>query len=309
MTKSKVIVCEHCAKGWIYKSDKAWYPRCWSCGKSWTAQRAVQMQDEWSYWDHWWSQPNSPNRRDQRNTRRAAEYQAAQSFLNQHKETDLSQDWDMLQSPPGLKSPRDDRYKAAAAALWENAEPDAQRLLREAGIPPPDEDQEVPPAKQISRCVQEYKRVTWIHRTLIAKKVALQAKTEKIKKQFEAAVDQLTAVSSRIEEVEEQLMRAHAQVKEKVNSTQQPQITALSGLLKEAGIDLSKDREGALDKLLTTNKIEVADLWKAEPGVPGELLEGDWFGYGPTRDSKKLRSTPLSRRSRSPSQERVTPET
>ena len=187
--------------------------------------------------------------------------------LNQHKETDLSQDWDMLQAPPGLKSPRDAQYKAAAAALWENAEPDAQRLLREAGIPPPDEDQEVPPAKQISRCMQEYKRVTWIHRTLIAKKVALQAKTEKIKKQFEAAVDQLTAVSSRIEEVEEQLMRSHAQVKEKVNSTQQPQITALSGLLKEAGIDLSKDQEGALDKLLTTNKIEVADLWKAEPGV------------------------------------------
>ena len=242
MTKSKVIVCEHCEKGWIYKSDRSWYPKCWHCGQAWKAQRAVQLQDDWGYWDYWWAHPS---KRSQRQAQRAAAHKAAREFLSQQEENDLSQDWDMLQSPPGLKGPQEDKYKEAAAALWENAEPAAQRLLRAAGIPPPDEDPEVPPAKQISRCMQEYKNITWLHRTLIGKKVALQAKTEKIKQQFEAAVDQLTAVSSRIEEVEEQLMRAHAQVKEKVNSAQQPQITALSGLLKEAGIDLNKEQERA----------------------------------------------------------------
>ena len=95
--------------------------------------------------------------------------------------------------------------------------------------------------------MQEYRKVTWIHRTLIAKKVALQAKRKRSKNNSRQQ-NQLTAVSSRIEEVKEQLMRAHAQVKEKVNSAQQP--TALSGLLKEAGIDLNKDQEGAFGKLL-----------------------------------------------------------
>ena len=304
MTKSKVIICEHCQTGWIYRPDRAWYPKCWHCGQSWKAQRTVQAQDDWGYWNSWWPQPSKKN---QRQAQRAAEYRATQKFLSQQDEKDLSQDWDM--SPPGLMGPQDDKYKEAAAALWEGAEPAAQRLLRAAGTPPPDEDQEVPPAKQISRCMAEYKNITRLHRTLIGKKIALQAKTEKIKQQFKAAVDQLTAVSSRIEAVEEQLTRAHAQIKEKVNNAQQPQITALSGLLKEAGIDLNKEQEGALGKLLATNKLEVADLWKPEPGVPGELLEGDWFGYGPTRDPKKMRSTPLSRRSRSPSREGVNADT
>ena len=262
------------------------------------------MHDDWGYWESWWPQPS---RKSQRQAQRAAEHRATQQFLSQQDEKTLSQDWDM--SPPGLMGPQDDKYKEAAAALWEGAEPAAQRLLRAAGIPPPDEDQELPPAKQISKCMAEYKNITRLHRTLIGKKIALQAKTEKIKQQFEAAVDQLTTVSSRIEAVEEQLMRAHAQIKEKVNNAQQPQITALSGLLKEAGIDLNKEQEGALGKLLATNKLEVADLWKPEPGVPGELLEGDWFGYGPARDPKRVRSTPLSRRSRSPSREGVNAET
>jgi len=79
-------------------------------------------------------------------------------------------------------------------------------------------------------------------------------------------------------------------------------------LLKEAGIDLTKDQEGNLDKLLATNEVEVAGLWKTEPGVPTELLDEEWNGYGPTRDSKRLRSNPLSRRSRSPNRGGVTPE-
>ena len=52
----------------------------------------------------------------------------------------------MLQPPPGLRTIKGDKYKEAVASLWEHAEPDAQRLLREAGIPPPEEAGEESPA-------------------------------------------------------------------------------------------------------------------------------------------------------------------
>ena len=302
---SKFMVCEHCGIGWIYKSEKAWYPQCWYCARAWKAERAVQLQEDWSEWGLWGPKQR---KRAQRQAQRAAEHQAARKFLSQQDAADLSQDWDMLQSPPGLKVFQDSQYKEAAAALWENAEPAAQRLLREVGIPPPGAEQEDSPAKQISRCMQEYRKVTGIHRSLIAKKIRLQAKTEAIKKQFEDAVGQLSAISSKIEQVEGQLVKAQAQVKEKVDGVQRPQKTALTELLKEAGIDLTKDQEGNLDKLLATNEVEVAGLWKTEPGVPIELLDEDWNSYGPTRDPKRLRSNPLSRRSRSPNRGGVTPE-
>ena len=144
--------------------------------------------------------------------------------------------------------------------------------------------------------MQEYKRVTAWHRSLFAKKVKLQAKTESIKKQFEAAVDQLTEVSSKIEEAEAQIERAHARVKEKVNEPKQPKLTAITGLLKEAGIDLSQEQTGALDKWLATNGDRATELpglgWKAA----GELLEGPgWLdSYGPNRADKTCPSTSLA---------------
>ena len=146
----------------------------------------------------------------------------------------------MLQPPPGLRTIKGDKYKEAVASLWEHAEPDAQRLLREAGIPPPEEAGEESPAKQLSRCMQEYKRVTAWHRSLLAKMVKLQAKTESIKKQFEEAVDQLAEVSGKIDEAEAQIERAHALVKEKVNEPKPPKLLAITGPLKEAGVDLQE---------------------------------------------------------------------
>ena len=127
MTKSKVVICEHCQTGWIYRPDRAWYPKCWHCGQSWKAQRTVQAQDDWGYWNSWWPQPNKKN---QRQAQRAAEYRATQKFLSQQDEQDLSQDWDM--SPPGLMGPQDDKYKEAAAALWEGAEPAALSFSTES---------------------------------------------------------------------------------------------------------------------------------------------------------------------------------
>ena len=122
-------------------------------------------------------------------------------------------------------------------------------MLREAGIPPPSGQDEESPAKQLSKSLQEYKRVTGEHRALISNKIRLQAKTEALKKQFEEAVDQLTAVSGKIEAVEQEIEKAHAQVKEKINAPRQPRITGVTSLLKEAGATLSPDQTGALTLL------------------------------------------------------------
>ena len=168
------------------------------------------------------------------------------------------------------------------------------------------------PAKQLSKSLQEYKHVTGEHRALISKKIRLQAKTEALKKQFEEAVDQLTAVSGKIEAVEQEMEKAHARVKDQINAPKQPRITGVTNLLKEAGVTLSPDQTGALTKFLATvgdQDLDVPSLWKAEAGVPGELLDSDWFSqeangrhgeYGPSRNDHRTRSNPLSRRSRSP---------
>ena len=194
---------------------------------------------------------------------------------------------------------------------------DAQRLLREAGIPPPSGHDEESPAKQLRKSLQEYKRATGEHRALISKKIWLQAKTEALKKQFEEAVDQLTAVSGKIEAVEQEMEKAHARVKDQINAPRQPRITGVTNLLKEAGVTLSLD----LTKFLATvgdQDLDVPSLWKAETGVPGELLDSDWFSqeangrngdYGPSRTDHRTRSNPLSRRSRSATREGTNAET
>ena len=83
----------------------------------------------------------------------------------------------------------------------------------------------------------------------------------------------------------------------------QPRITGVTSLLKEAGVTLSPDQTGALTKFLATvgdQALDVPSLWKAEAGVPRELLESDWFSqdadgrneeYGPTRIDHRTRST------------------
>ena len=305
--KTKVIYCENCTQGWVYKTDLEWYPQC--C-RSWKWQPQEPQTDEWDYSWHWPSKQSKASKR--RSAQRAAEHQAASQFLNSQRTGDG--DWDMF-SPPGL-SIQEDKYKDAIAALWEHAEPDAQRVLREAGIPPPSGHDELP------NNLQEYKRVTGEHRALISKKIRLQAKTEALKKQFEEAVDQLTAVSGKIEAVEQEMEKAHARVKDQINAPKQPRITGVTNLLKEAGVTLSPpDQTGALTKFLATvgdQDLDVPSLWKAEAGVPGELLDSDWFSqeasgrhgeYGPSRNDHRTRSNPLSRRSRSPTREGTNAET
>ena len=300
--KTKLIYCENCT---LYtglgQTDLAWYPQCWCCGRSWKWQAQESQASAWDYSWHWPTKQSKASKR--RSAQRAAERQAASQFLSSQRTGDG--DWDMI-SPPGL-SINGDKYKDAIAALWEHAEPDAQRLLREAGIPPPSGHDEESPAKQLSKSLHEYKRVTGEHRALISKKIRLQAKAEALKKQFEEAVDQLTAVSGKIEDVEQEIEKAHAQVKDKINAPRQPRITGVINLLKEAGVTLSPDQIGALTKFLAT-----------VGGVPCELLESDWFSqdadgrneeYGPSRTDYRTRSNRLSRRSRSPTREGTNAET
>ena len=67
---------------------------------------------------------------------------------------------------------------------------------------------------------------------------------------------------------------------------------------------MSPDQTGALTKFLATvgdQALDVPSLWKAEAGVPCELLESDWFSqdadgrneeYGPSRTDHRTRSNP-----------------
>ena len=100
--------------------------------------------------------------------------------------------------------------------------------------------------------------------------------------------------------------KAHARVKDQINAPRQPRITGVTNLLKEAGVTVG-DRD-----------LDVPSLWKVEAGVPGELLDSDWFSqeangrngeYGPSRNDHRTRSNPLSRRSRSPTREGTNAET
>ena len=117
-------------------------------------------------------------------------------------------------------------------------------------------------------------------------------------------IDQLTAVSGKIEAVEQEMEKAHARVKDQINAPKQPRITGVTNLLKEAGVTLSPDQTGALTKFFATvgdQDLDVPSLWKAE----AELLDSDWFSqeangrhgeYGPSRNDHRTRSNPLSRR-------------
>ena len=115
--------------------------------------------------------------------------------------------------------------------------------------------------------------------------------------------------------------KAHVQVKDLINAPRQPRITGVTNLLKEAAVTLTPDQTGALTKFLATvgdQDLDVPSLWKAEAGVPGELLDCDWLSqdangrngeYGPSRTDHRTRSNPLSRRSRSPTREGTNAET
>ena len=91
-------------------------------------------------------------------------------------------------------------------------------------------------------------------------------------------MDQLTAVSGKIEAVEREIEKAHAQVKKKINAPRQPRITGVTSLLK-AGVTLSPDQR-ALTKFLAAVGNRMCPACGKPRLVPCELLESE--GHGPS---------------------------
>ena len=84
--KTKVIFCENCTQGWVYKTDLAWYPQCWCCGRSWKWQLEESQAGEWDYSWHWPAKQSKASKR--RSAQRAAEHQAASQFLSSQRTGD-----------------------------------------------------------------------------------------------------------------------------------------------------------------------------------------------------------------------------
>ena len=120
-----------------------------------------------------------------------------------------------------------EEYDDAVASLWSNAAPKAQQVLRACGIEPPSDEEGKDPRAVL------YKQITQTHRSLVAKKVRLQEKADRIKAQFEQAVKDLAQVSKNIEKAEEHLVRVQGQVQSQLKEAEPPKVQDLQGLLKK----------------------------------------------------------------------------
>ena len=200
-------------------------------------------------------------------------------------------------------------YQDAVASLWQDADPQAQQVLRACGIEPPSSETDTDPRKVLNRYLAEYKNITQQHRNLVSRKAQLQIKADKIKAQFEKAVQDLADVSKDIEKAEEHLCRVQTQVQERLRDSEPPQVQDLQGLLKNAGVNLTNEQQVALSAYIQTMKKPqddedaMGDLgggWFREPMAPSMFAEGRFAsetdtGFGPQRAKATLRSNPLSR--------------
>ena len=200
-------------------------------------------------------------------------------------------------------------YQDAVASLWQDADPQAQQVLRACGIEPPSSETDTDPRKVLKRYLAEYKNITEQHRNLVSRKAQLQIKADKIKAQIEKAIQDLADVSKDIEKTEEHLCRVQTQVQERLRDSEPPQVQDLQGLLKNAGVNLSDEQRVALSAYIQTMKKPqddedaMGDLgggWFGEPMAPSMFAEGRFAsetdtGFGPQRAKATLRSNPLSR--------------
>ena len=165
-------------------------------------------------------------------------------------------------------------YRAAVAQLWGSADPGTQRLLRAAGVPPPDpEEEDLDPRTALSRVTSAYKSATAELRALVARKGMLQAKADRAKAEFEKAVQDLASVSQAIEKQTEAVVQVQEEVRRKVADQEQPRIQDLTGLLRTVGVELTEARQSAV-----LAKIAEFDVWMSEKPAPRE--------YGPRLTGK-----------------------
>ena len=87
-------------------------------------------------------------------------------------------------------------YQDAVASLWQDADPQAQQVLRACGIEPPSSET-TDPRKVLKRYLAEYKNITEQHRNLVSRKAQLQIKADKIKAQFEKKLFRILLMSQR----------------------------------------------------------------------------------------------------------------
>ena len=286
MGKHPYSVCQHCQVGW--------YPCCWNCGADWpgptppnparSARQVYNTQEDWQRWEaQAWEQT----------TRKPKKQPAWPPGLG----------WGRAQLTPG-------EYEEAVASLWKDADPQAQQVLRACGIEPPDEE-EPDPRTVLHRYLARYKSITQQHRSLVAKKAQLQLRADKIKAQFEKAVQDLADVSKEIEQAEGHLVKVQTQVQAQLKEAEPPKVQDLQGLLKNAGVTLTDDQHVALSayiQTMTQPKIdeEMLDLgegWLRESFPPdmftinrAESGQDTNPSFGPSRTSRAgQRSTPLSR--------------
>ena len=62
-------------------------------------------------------------------------------------------------------------YEEAVASLWQDADPQAQKVLRACGIEPPKADTEADPRVTLHKYLAAYKSITQAHRSLVERKV------------------------------------------------------------------------------------------------------------------------------------------
>ena len=210
-------------------------------------------------------------------------------------------------------------YEEAVASLWQDADPQAQKVLRACGIEPPKADTEADPRVTLHKYLAAYKSITQAHRSLVERKVQLQARADRIKTQFEQALkEQLADVSKDIATAEDNLSKVQNQVQEQLKNAEPPEakeVHDLQGLLKAAGVELSASQEGALSAYLHTRR-DGKDHEEEDDGMmdPFQDLSGKIpltsnsfrqtgnFGdspggiqeFGPFR-ARRVRSNPLSR--------------
>ncbi|CAE7397945.1 unnamed protein product [Symbiodinium microadriaticum] len=128
-----------------------------------------------------------------------------------------------------------------------------------------------------------YKSITQQHRSLVAKKAQLQLRADKIKAQFEKAVQDLADVSKEIEQAEGHLVKVQTQVQDQLKEAEPPKVQDLQGLLKNAGVTLTDDQHVALSayiQTMTQPKIdeEMLDLGEGVAQVWPQLSEAALTG-------------------------------
>ena len=204
-------------------------------------------------------------------------------------------------------SPKAQKGHRAVKALdqaWQHLDEGARTALEAAGWTPTHPQPEVPPKVRLQKTMAAYKQNTNELRSLIAKKVQLQSRTERLKEQFEQSMKELAAMSEKIAQKEQDILKIQSAVKEQVEKEDQPkQAVEASRLLRCAGIALTPEQQAQLNKHLRHEAEEGEPqnfpTWKKEVGVPAELIgaalpEGTEFG--PTRRRLDFRSSPTEGR-------------